>query len=310
MNPPLAGLVIPAVLLGCSAGGHSPDLIVGKDGSGGSASVPSGNSGGAIILPGDAAKSNPFSAHIESPPGVTVEIITLSCSNECADVVAVAKGGFAPYSFRWEDGSVNAARRVCPTSATIYRVSVTDTGRSSGEHRRDPETVSVPLTVTMLTCPHDGGVSPEAGTCAPLPPNATLPVDLTPDIFNEPTHFFGGTPLPAGRYRVAYVDGCMKYDANWTWTVHGSPNFQFLLIGAATTDVLGVLPGTFAPIAFGVTGYASYDDCVAANRALPPLDFDFAGGALGLWQNDVIPADNIAGATSPTWRLSRLDRCP
>ncbi len=39
----------------------------------------------------------------------------------------------------------------------------------------------------------------------------------------------------------------MKYDASWSWTVQGAPNFEFVLIGASTANVLGVLPGTAAP---------------------------------------------------------------
>jgi hypothetical protein len=35
---------------------------------------------------------------------MTVTFITLACDGDCADVLAVATGGFAPYAFRWEDG--------------------------------------------------------------------------------------------------------------------------------------------------------------------------------------------------------------
>ena len=179
--------------------------------------------------------------------------------------------------------------------------------RPTRSHPQPPKTVRAPLTADVVECP-DGGPPPphDAGSCDVVTPLE----ELTPDIFGTPAYFSGATSLPAGRYRIAYVDGCMKYDANWAWTVQGAPNFQFVLIGASTTNVLGVLPGTVATIAFGVTGYLNFDDCTAANRALPPLDFDFAGGKLGLWQNDWAPGDNLPGARNPTWRLSRLEPCP
>jgi hypothetical protein len=104
------------------------------------------------MITGDAAPSNALSAHIESPPGVSVSSVTVSCSEPCADLLAVAKGGAPPYSFRWEDGSTDAARHVCPTSTTSYAVTVTDTGVVSGEFRSDPQSVSVPLTANVLDC--------------------------------------------------------------------------------------------------------------------------------------------------------------
>ena len=77
-------------LYGCSAGGSSRSLVVGSEGTGGAASGPSG-AGGALVIDGDAGASRAFSAHIESPRGMTVTFVTLSCSRRCADVLAVAK---------------------------------------------------------------------------------------------------------------------------------------------------------------------------------------------------------------------------
>jgi hypothetical protein len=150
--------VVAAFTLGCSAGDSSPSLLVGSEGTGGSpAGGGTGFGGDQAIVLGDAGPSRALSTHIESPPGVTVEFVTLSCSHECADVVAVAKGGFMPYTFTWEDGSTDPARRVCPAATTSYRVSVTDTGSTSKEFPRAPQTVTAPLTANVVSCPVDGG---------------------------------------------------------------------------------------------------------------------------------------------------------
>lgn len=143
------------VLLGCSAGGEAPPLVVGTAGGGNGGF----GTGGTLALPGGTTSAT-FSAHIESPPGVTVELITLACSNDCADVLAVARGGFPPYSYVWEDGSTEPARRVCPTVDASYRVTATDTGSQSTEFRRDPQSRTARLTAQILNCPPDGGARP------------------------------------------------------------------------------------------------------------------------------------------------------
>jgi hypothetical protein len=156
---PLAALIA-ALTSGCTAGGASPSLVVGNDGTGGASGGPQGT-GGQLVLIGDAsARANPLSVHIESPPGITVSFVTLSCSDECADVLAVAKGGFAPYTFTWEDGSTKPSRRVCPTTTTNYAVTVTDTGSRSGEFSQNPQTAKALLTANVLSCAPlpDGGV--------------------------------------------------------------------------------------------------------------------------------------------------------
>jgi hypothetical protein len=240
---------------------------------------------------------------------MTIELITLACAGDCADIEAVAHGGNPPYAFAWEDGSTSAARHVCLDAATTLTVTATDTAIDTDELGYEAQSTSADVTATVLACT-DGGMPPvaDAGTCQ-APSGPFEPEDLVADIFGVPTFFSGGASLPAGRYRVTYVDGCMMYDASWAWTVHGFPTFEFELIGATTAEVLARVPGTEAPIGVGITGFPIYEDCIAANRALPPLDFDFAGGQLGIWQNDFKPDDNIAGAMNPTWRLSQLP-CP
>jgi hypothetical protein len=50
---------------------------------------------------------------------------------------------------------------------------------------------------------------------------------------------------------------------------------------------------------------------VTANQALPPLDFEFDGGVLGVWLQDSPYSDNLAGENgkNPAWTLSRQGAC-
>ena len=59
-------------------------------------------------------------------------------------------------------------------------------------------------------------------------------------------------------------------------------------------------------------GFAQFDDCVNANRALPSGRFTFAGGVLGLLLVDVPYEDNVVGegGRNPSWELLRTTCTP
>lgn len=145
--PRFVGLVGIPLALGCgSSGGNGYGLDVGSD-----------DGGAPLILgSGDASAPGALDAHIERNH-ITVTFVTLSCTGQCADVVAVPTGGQKPYTFKWENGSTSASRHVCPASSTSYSVKVTDTG-TSGELARAAQTVQVPLEANVISCP-DGGVA-------------------------------------------------------------------------------------------------------------------------------------------------------
>jgi hypothetical protein len=141
---------------GGTAGGPHYNLLTGSDAEGG-------------IFAGDAGLPGPLDASIEENH-LKVELITLSCPGECAEVEAVATGGHPPYTFAWEDGSTHPIREVCPTSNASYRVEVTDTG-ATGELSRPSETAQASLTADVLACP-DGGTAdsgPSGGVCLSNP---------------------------------------------------------------------------------------------------------------------------------------------
>jgi hypothetical protein len=257
---------------------------------------------------------------------VTVTFVTLSCAGECALVQAVASGGNPPYSFAWDDGSTAAMRQVCPSPTSVYGVKVSDTG-TKGELGHPEESVHLPLTAKVLSSCADGGALCEGG--APVTSVPGLPETLAIDTTGPVNYFAGGAALPAGRYRIEYVDGCMQYGQDiqnatqWGWTIHTGDlpinpalsgmdySGDCVMVGASTTDVVSVVPGTTNP----PPGIASYADCVSANKAMDtPIDFDFAGGKLGLFVEDGLPGDDTGGqamgGVSPTWKLSLLSGCP
>jgi hypothetical protein len=173
--------------------------------------------------------------------------------------------------------------------------------------------------------PPDAAVA-DAAVADAAPPDATPPdadpgcttignagtVGSDPNLFGA-IAYFGGPDhiLPAGRYRIRYVDGCMKYASPQGWTVHaiGGGFFQWF-VGTSAGDTLRTPPGTVGHVV-GQGGFADFADCVAANAALPPVEFDFAGGPLGVWLADSPVSDNVTGedGRNPRWSLSAIGGC-
>jgi hypothetical protein len=149
------------------------------------------------------------------------------------------------------------------------------------------------------------------GTCD-LGSAANFATDQTLSVFGTPTYFEDGGSLPAGEYRVTYLDGCMMYGSGQGWTVNaydGDPD-SWWLIGATTSDRIVVPPGTvgYAP---GAGAYANFGDCVTASQMVPPVDFYFDGGPIGVWLQDSPYTDNTAGPDggNPRWELTLLGNC-
>jgi hypothetical protein len=129
---------------------------------------------------------------------------------------------------------------------------------------------------------------------------------LVADVFGATTWWNGGAPVPAGHYRVTYTDGCMKYSSSQGWTINAYANGPDTLYVVTANDTpVATAPGT---VGFFVNqgAFASFDACVAANQNDAPLDFDFAGGPIGLHLVDDPYTDNVAGESgrNPTYHLS------
>ena len=118
-----------------------------------------------------------------------------------------------------------------------------------------------------------------------------------------------GAPIPAGHYRIRYVDGCMKYSGAQDWTVnaYAAGPYAYWITAPTRGGQLAVAPGTvgFMP----GSAFATFDECVAANAADPIVELDFAGGVLGVELEDSPYTDNVAGegGRNPSWQLSS---CP
>ncbi len=147
---------------------------------------------------------------------------------------------------------------------------------------------------------------------------ASVPCNFGPlvsDVFGNVVTFNGGVAVPPGRYRVTYVDGCMKYSTSQAWSVNayaaGDPTGtdRYWIVDGSMNQIV-VPPGT-AGFLVGSGGFAGFDECVTANLALPPIDFDFTGGQIGAWLDDNPYSDNVPGVNgrNPTWKLTLLD-CP
>jgi hypothetical protein len=162
-------------------------------------------------------------------------------------------------------------------------------------------------------------LSPDASDAAPpsLSPDASdaAPCDygtLVGDVFGQVTYFAGGVALPAGRYQLAYVDGCMMYSDSGVqgWTVNAytqsSGADEWYVVGASGTPSGYPEPPGTVGFLVGQGAYADFDACVAASLLYPPVTFDFPGGPMGLWLNDSPYTDNVPGVDgrSPTWHLT------
>jgi hypothetical protein len=153
----------------------------------------------------------------------------------------------------------------------------------------------------------------EAATCD-LGSAGSYATQMDLSLFGQITYFDNGATLPAGHYRVQYLGGCMKYASDQDWTVQAYANgSDAFWLGTATGDELFLPPGTAGYTALDDGGaFTGFDECVAANLALPPKEFDFNGGQLGVWLADTNYGDNLAGVSddggidNPKWALTLL----
>ena len=156
----------------------------------------------------------------------------------------------------------------------------------------------------------DAGVGADAG-CS-FGSAASLAVPGMLDLFGQISYFGDGGVLPGGRYSVRYVDGCMKYGGGQDWTIHAyaSGSIAWWLVGASSSIQYLMPPGTVGYDS-STGAYVQFADCVAANLLLPPVEFDFDGGVLGVWLQDSPYSDNLSGegGRNPSWQLTRLGGC-
>jgi len=140
---------------GLRVGMNGPDA--GSSGSGaGGIDNPSGGTSGTIV---DSEQALAVEIQHEA---LAVELVTLRCAGECAEVEAVASGGHKPYAFAWDDGPTAATRMLCPEQTTAFGVAVTDTGFETEEFTYRAKTERAEVTARVLECSDGGTPLPEA----------------------------------------------------------------------------------------------------------------------------------------------------
>jgi hypothetical protein len=227
-------------------------------------------------------------------------------------------------SVGFDDGTAGAN----PASSSRPAGSSDPTGSSETLHSLDAGATAEPSSAAETVAPTEtntpasetnsltetttdaGAASTDEVVCN-IGESASLATPDTVQLFGAITYYADGAVLDAGRYRVTYVDGCMKYSAGQDWALHAYTDGSIAwYLGAATGDQAVRLPGTYG-IFEGSGGYADFEACVAANLPLEPVEFDFAGGQLGVWVADSNYVDNVPGTDNrnPKWRLERLGAC-
>lgn len=281
-----------------------------------------------------------------SGPGLRVEIrdekgqpiheLSVDCSGKCLTLEAAAVGGNEPYTFSWEDGSHDAKHKVCPSADTHITVEARDTAQMTAEFAIEAQQASARLELHVQGCASvaEGPVK----ACRAEPPPAcdlgdgiVLPETLTVDVPGGTIQYYAhGAALPAGRYRLSYVDGCATFGGSPSdgfevgWTVNGQstmPGVWGCYLAGSDGTAFAVAPGTVGTFVGpssddGVSGaFMSYAECVEANCDLPALELDFPGGKLGIGRDGggVGSVDDLGGeaegGVSPTFRLYRMDGC-
>ena len=87
------------------------------------------------------------------------------CPGQCADLVASASGGVAPYAYGWGQGlGATSSQHVCPAATTTYDVTATDSSGQAGELAKPSAAGSAQATVTVsASCSDSGGPSTTQG---------------------------------------------------------------------------------------------------------------------------------------------------
>jgi hypothetical protein len=185
-------------------------------------------------------------------------------------------------------------------------------GSSSLDDAAAPESGDAAPSEIGAFAPNDAEGDVGAAASCDLGSAGSFATQQSLDLFGQIVYFDNGKMLPAGHYRVQYVDGCMKYSSAQDWAVqaYADGSDAFWLVGATSANRILILPGTVG-FMVGSGGFATFDECVAANLALPPEEFDFAGGPIGVWLSDSPYSDNVAGTggRNPKWSLTLLGDC-
>jgi len=143
-----------------------------------------------------------LSVHVEDVDAMTIEVITLACAGDCAEVEAIARGGNPPYAFEWEDGSTSATRSVCLDADATLSVSAIDTAVDADEFHYAAQRVTAEVSARVLDCA-DGGAH-DAGQSVGCLENPSFEGPVTPDQFSA---------FQAPPWNACFTGGFITYSA-------------------------------------------------------------------------------------------------
>jgi hypothetical protein len=263
-NSPSLALAVLACLAACSGDGNRSRLRVGDEGdgradaggtsgtgNGGFGMQPSGGQGG---VSGTGVSQNPLSVRVEDLEEMAIEIVTLSCAGECAEVRAVARGGNPPYSFAWNDGSTDAERELCPDATTSFDVTATDTPIVADEFNYEGASKTARVTANVVDCSDDGGMPdamiPPQGSCIDLEDAPHWDVCPPSPELRDPSTGVEAGPCPSGGSSNRVYARLASYD--------GAPIEQESLGGVLCSPLRANI-ATSIHYAIGLGGVGSQD---------------------------------------------------
>lgn len=130
--------------------------------------------------------------------------------------------------------------------------------------------------------------------------------NVTPDINSGTRSYWNlAQDIPAGNYRIAYVNGAVRYNASGEWWLNHDNNSPFggYRIAYNNDAATAVFPGTASST--DGTHFFSQAEVEAANAGRS-ITFAHTGGRIGVYLSDQPYADNLPGSPNPTFKLETL----
>jgi hypothetical protein len=214
---------------------------------------------------------------VQSSQGIVVDVVKVSCAGACVDVIAVARGGNPPYAYSWEDGSTQAARRLCPDADSVYNVTVTDTEIAADEFKHDMLTAETQVQAQVLDCSDTA----DACSVASLPGSGTYTGGLrcAPGEQVE-------LPTADGGSQLAFLTLNLMTDPNqaeqsgsfvFSWVVGG-----LIAIDATFTGILDCDTGALHATFHGIWGWPVNGVLVESGKVWGDLTAVGVPGAPGM----------------------------
>ena len=159
-------------------------------------------------------------------------------------------------------------------------------------------------TLTSSGCTNPGLAIDDDPATATVFGGFAPPVNIAPDVFSiTPTFFAGGAYYPPGNYKIAYVQGAMKYAPQFGWV-----NGQDYVTDGTGNNVVA-FPSLWPQHEYDYTTQAAAEAAAAGFSLVYP----HAGGPIGMYtldQDAAAYSNNVAGSPNPTYALLQATTGP